>query len=50
VPGLVLESVPFDALIERLRYAVLELLEPGGMKADSLQLRFISEQLEQAAI
>jgi hypothetical protein len=30
VPGLVPESGSFDALIERVRYAVPELLELGG--------------------
>jgi len=50
VPGLVLESGSFDALIERLRYTIPELLELNGVKADSLQLRFVSERLEQVAI
>jgi len=50
VPGLVLESGSFDALIERLRYTIPELLELNGMKTDSLQLRLVSERLEQVAI
>lgn len=32
VPGLVLESGSFDALIERVRYAILELLEMNRQK------------------
>ncbi len=50
VPGLVLESGSFDALIERLRYAVPEMLELNGTKTDHLQMRFVSERLEQVAI
>ncbi len=50
VPGLVLESGSFDALIERLRYAVPEMLALNGTKTDSLQLHFVSERLEQVAI
>ena len=33
VPGLVLESGSFDALIERVRYAIPELLELNRQKA-----------------
>lgn len=50
VPGLVLESGSFDALIERLRYTIPEMLELNGTKTDSIQLRFVSERLEQVAI
>lgn len=50
VPGLALESGSFDALIERLRHTVPEMLELNGQKTDSLQMRFISERLEQVAI
>ena len=32
VPGLVLESGSFDALLERVRYAVSELIELNGKK------------------
>ncbi len=32
VPGLVLESGSFDALIERVKYAVPELIEMNGTK------------------
>lgn len=50
VPGLVLESGSFDALIERLRHTVPEMLELNGQKTDSLQMRFVSERLERVAI
>ena len=33
VPGLVLESGSFDTLVERVRYAVPELIELNGEKA-----------------
>lgn len=50
VPGLVLESGSFDALIERLRYAVPEMLELNGGAKGPLQLEVVSERLEQVAI
>ena len=36
VPGLVLESGSIDALIERVRYAVPELLDLNDLKAGSV--------------
>lgn len=50
VPGLVLESGSFDALIERVRFAVPELLELNGTAPASLQLRMVSERCERLAI
>lgn len=50
VPGLVLESGSFDALIERLRYTVPELLELNGTSGSPLNLTFISERREQVAM
>ncbi len=50
VPGLVLESGSFDALVERLRYAVPEMLELNGSGRGPLQLAVISERLEQVAV
>ena len=47
VPGLVLESGSFDALVERLRYAVPEL---NGTTKGPLQLTVLSERMEQVAI
>jgi hypothetical protein len=40
VPGLVLESGSFDALIERVRYAIPELLELNRQKAPFYNLTF----------
>lgn len=40
VPGLVLESGSFDALIERLRFAVPELLELNGAASPSYSLTY----------
>ncbi|MBQ6504289.1 MAG: DUF1902 domain-containing protein [Flexilinea sp.] len=36
VPGLVLESDSFDELIERVRYAVPELLELNGLPTSAI--------------
>lgn len=49
VPGLVLESGSFDALVERLRFAVPELLELNGRTAP-VQLRMVSERCERLAM
>jgi len=50
VPGLVLESGSLDALIERLRYSVPEMLELNGALKRPLRLNFISQRMEQVAI
>ncbi len=50
VPGLVLESGSFDALIERVRVTVPELLELNGAAHAPLQLRMVSERCERIAI
>ena len=50
IPGLVLESGSFDALVERLRYAVPEMLELNGTAKGPLQLTVLSERMEQVAI
>ncbi len=50
VPGLVMESGSFDALIERLRYAVPELLELNGTARRPLQINFVSERRERVAM
>lgn len=42
VPGLVLESGSFDALIERVRFTVPELLELNGTAPAPVQLRMVS--------
>lgn len=50
VPGLVLESGSFDALIERVRFTVPELLELNGMAPSPVQLRMVSERCERLAM
>ena len=50
VPGFALESGSCDALIERLRFAVPELLELNGIAAAPLRLRMLSERCERIAI
>ena len=50
VPGLVLESGSFDALVERVRVAVPELLELNGAAPASIQLRMVSERCERLAM
>lgn len=49
VPGLVLESGSFDALLERVRFAVLELLELDHAQSP-LSLTFLSERHERLAL
>lgn len=46
IPGLVLESGSFDALLERTRFAVPELLELNSDTAAPLSLTFKSERHE----
>ena len=50
IPGLVLESGSFDALIERVRVTVPELLELNGTAPASCQLRMVSERCERLAM
>lgn len=50
VPGLVLESGSFDALIERLRYTVPELLALNGPVRSPLRMHFVSDRREQVAM
>lgn len=50
VPGLVLESGSFDALIERVRFAVPELLTLNGLVSSPVQLRMVSERCERIAM
>ena len=46
IQGLVLESGSLDALIERVRFAVPELLALNGAGSQTLSLCFISERHE----
>ena len=50
IPGLILESGSIDALIERVRFAVPELLELNGTKRQKLSLRIKSERCEQVSM
>jgi len=50
VPGLVLESGSFDALVERVRVTVPELLEMNGTTRAPVQLRMVSERCERLAM
>ena len=45
IPGLVLESGSFDALIEKVRFAAPELLALNSPKAEEIDLKFVSERL-----
>lgn len=50
VPGLVLESGSLDALIERVRFSVPELLELNSDNRKTLSLLFLSERHEKVAL
>lgn len=50
IPGLVLESGSFDALLERVRFAVPELLELNSPLPTPLSLNFVSERHERIAL
>ena len=44
VPGLVLESGSFDALVEKVRMAVPELLELNGAKSEGIRLSYFTQR------
>lgn len=50
LPGLVLESGSCDALIERVKYAVPDLMDTNGIKADYCDLNFIADRLERVPV
>ncbi len=50
IPGLVLESGSFDALLERTRFAVPELLSLNVSEPVSLSLSFVSERHERLVL
>ena len=50
IPGLALESGSFDALIERVRYAVPELLELNKMPYSDTSIYFRAERRERTHI
>ena len=47
VPGLVLESNSYDALIERVKIAIPDLLEINNNSL--IKIKFVSERLEEVA-
>ena len=47
VPGLVLESGSFDALIERVRFAIPELLSLNSRSEKTYRISFHSDRHEQ---
>lgn len=50
IPGLVLESGSFDALLERTRYAVPEILALNVSETNPISLTFRSERHERMVI
>ncbi len=50
IPGLVLESGSYDAMIERLRFAVPELLDLNKKQTPMLNLNFKSTRHERIAL
>lgn len=50
VPGLILESGSFDALVEKVKHAVPELIELDKEKPKVLDLLFQSSRKEEVAI
>lgn len=50
IPGLVLESGSIDALIERVRFAVPELLEMNGISGKNFLLHFHSDRYEKVSL
>ena len=44
VPGLALESGSFDALVEKVRYAIPELLELNRQSTGQYDLTFLAER------
>lgn len=50
IPGLVLESGSFDALLKRTRFAVPELLELNSPEAHPLSPAFISKRHERMVL
>lgn len=50
IPGLVLESGSLDALMERARHAIPELLELNKVSTDNITLFFQSEKREAVII
>ena len=45
LPGLILESGSFDALVERVKYAIPDLLELSGVEHTQAKVHFKAERL-----
>jgi len=50
IPGLVLESGSYDALLERVRFAIPELLELNSPQASPVALTFLSKRQERIVL
>lgn len=50
IPGLVLESGSFDALLERTRFAIPELLALNASETHPLSLTFLSKRQERMVL
>ncbi len=50
IPGLVLESGSFDALLERVRYTVPDLIELNKINQSHTTLTFVSKRQERIAL
>ena len=50
LPGLALESGSCDALIERVKYIVPELIDMNGIKTDFCDINFVSDRLDRILI
>jgi len=50
IPGLVLESGSFDALLERTRFAIPELLALNALETHPLSLTFLSKRQERMVL
>ena len=50
VPGLVLESGSFDALIERVRFSIPELIKLNTPQIQPLSVTFVSKRQERIAL
>ena len=50
VPGLVLESGSFDALIERVRFSIPELIKLNSPQIQPLSVTFVSKRQERISL
>ena len=50
IPGLILESGSFDALVERVRFAAPEILSLNGVNQETLSICMRSERHEKVLV